>query len=201
MPYTVDPLISIRQTSERFGLRMILFGNNYSIRHFVSFIWNSAFRVRKVYFFCFTTKHCLTIKFASFNRMLKFADTPLQQKLSFTFCFTSLISVYKHPDFPNHFQFTSKDWPRFTASAQPLKCHRFFFKNVLLNQENWIDSHSVVVYLPKSKVILKRIIPYKPCQIKSKPKAREENKKNMLTHRKCIDRSCNFQANKREFYK
>lgn len=76
MPNTVDPQVSGRQTSERFGLRMILFGNGYFIRHFVSFIWNFAFRVRKVYFF--TTKQCLTIKFALFNRMIKFADTPLQ---------------------------------------------------------------------------------------------------------------------------
>lgn len=108
------------------------------------------------FIFFFTTKQCLTIKFALFNRMLRFADTPLQKKLSFTFCFTwyPLISLYKHPDFPNHFQFTDKDKPRFTARGFGINAPQVqsLFLNVLLNQENWKDAHSVVVYLPNQKL-------------------------------------------------
>lgn len=185
MPYTVKPQISGRQISERFSFRMILFGNRIFIRHFVSFIQNFAFQVQKIYFL--NTKHCLTTNFASFNQTLKFADTPLQQKLSFTFflressslaCINTLTSPITF-NLPTRISHASLHvaWVSMRPQVSSLFKHSFILKNALLNQENQKDSQSVVVYLPKSKVILKRIVPYKPCQINSKPKAREENKK------------------------
>lgn len=63
----------------------------------------------------FTAKHSSTINFASYNRTVKFYDTPLNTTESlrlpmefdtFSRCFMSRLYMYEHSSVPNHFQTT-----------------------------------------------------------------------------------------------